>query len=525
MQQQQFLEPLEPENEIDSPIAVMPHGNETLLQSDTTRHDPVETEGALEEVHDWLEAIELRPPKYFDPLILWIVATPLWSVYTLLSSRAWSSFPLLNWIFFDILVSTLIPATITTRVSRIRREAREDHLADQADVRWIGPLVQALDAPHSRCRAAVNRILPRLLSRLKTSEAGLLDALQQTDLIYTLRLNRPRDMDLNVAIIKALERVGDEAALSAIEYVAETNVWLPSQRYVQRTARVSLVRMESRLAEKPHQNPVLGNTKQMTTLVASVVQRESVPEVAELKQRLKEEQDGRIAPGMRRPFLFAAWTTLLPGSLWLTVNSLIHHDWLVSAAFGVLFAAATQLPRYVLSQEQAIAAQRLAAFDNVQGVGPLAEALEWPDPAIRATAARSLTRLLPLLNAADGGLLTSRQRGCLHRVLRMGNAQKQEALLIAILKALEQVGDEEAVPYVKQLANGQAKTRIQQHVQDRARECLPFLEAGASQRQGSQILLRASSIDATQPDVLLRPAAGSSVTEPVQLLRAGKEGE
>ena len=181
---------------------------------------------------------------------------------------------------------------------------------------------------------------------------------------------------------------------------------------------------------------------------------------------------------------------------------------------------------YVLSQEQALAAQRLAAYDNVQGIGPLAEALEWPDPAIRATASRSLVRLLPLLNASDTGVLTSAQRGCLHRMLRMGNAQKHEALIRAILKALEQVGDEAAVPYVKQLASGYAKTRAQQRVQDCAKECLPFLEAGANQRLGSQTLLRASSATgAAQPDILLRPAAEATVSESTQLLRAGSEDE
>ena len=56
-------------------------------------------------------------------------------------------------------------------------------------------------------------------------------------------------------------------------------------------------------------------------------------------------------------------------------------------------------------------------------------------------------------------------------------------------------------------------------------ECLPFLENCANQRRGSEILLRASSLESSQPEILLRPAFGNSVTESDQLLRAGIQGE
>jgi HEAT repeat protein len=526
MQQQQFTpESLEVENEIAGTNVIHLQADETPLHAEDSQYVLAETEtkDASEEVHEWLDNIELRPRQIIDPLIPWIFIAPLWSyVYALSHGVQWSLFYPWNWIC-QILLSAIVPVTITTRVSKLRREAREDQLADMADASWIGPLIDALDAPNSRRRAAAHRILPRLLARLKPSDTALLDAQRQTDLIYTLRLNRPRDMDLNVAIIKALECIGDDAALSAIEYVAERRLWLPSQRFVQRAARISLVRMRPRLAKRACWNAAA--TAMVPTDELTAKPRKHVPEVDALKRRLKDEQVGKSAPGMRQPFLVAAWTMLLPGSLWLTVASLATKDWLPATAYGVVCALTLQLPRYVLSHEQKVAAQRLALFDNVEGVGPLAEALEWPDPAIKSMAARSLVRLLPLLNATDSGLLTTRQRGCLHRVLRMGNSRKQEALMVAILKALEQVGDESAVPYVKQLAFGAARTRIQQRVQEKAQECLPFLEVGATQRQGSQTLLRASSVDASQPDVLLRSASGAKVVEPTQLLRAGSDGE
>jgi hypothetical protein len=291
--------------------------------------------------------------------------------------------------------------------------------------------------------------------------------------------------------------------------------------------------MEVRLSENREQVSLASAVQAEQPANASVPQqstekRKSNPEIDALKLRLKEEQKGQTAPAMRSPFLLAAYAVLLPGSLLLMGQSLQYHNWLGLLGVigsGTVFGMTTQLHRLVLSFKQAEAAQKLAAYDNVQGISPLAEALEWPEPAIREMAAKSLIRLLPQLNASDAGLLTVTARGCLYRCLRMGNARKEEPLLCAILKALEQVGDEAALPYVKRLAEGHAVTRAQKRVQQKALECLPFLESGASQRRGSDILLRPSSSDSAQPDILLRPATASPVTESTQLLRAGIEQE
>ena len=108
---------------------------------------------------------------------------------------------------------------------------------------------------------------------------------------------------------------------------------------------------------------------------------------------------------------------------------------------------------------------------------------------------------------------------------RLARQVLTENLLLAILAALEQVGDEAAVPYVKRLADSRAITREQRRIQQKAEACLPYLESCANQRRGSQTLLRASSIDSTRPEILLRPASGNTDTEPEQLLRAGIQSE
>jgi hypothetical protein len=514
-----------------------------------------EEEETLREIQDWLDKIGQRQPPRLDPLVFWIFVIPFLPMLidTLQDSRYGS---MIHWDWSWLLISllaTVIPLKITACINRLRRETREDQQAELADVRWIGPLAEALYGPrrlfwlchgherwigpsaealygpNARQRAAASRVLLRLLPRLKTADAGLLDASQQMNLCLKLRENRSRDMELNLAILKALERIGNEEALSAIEYVAESKVWLTRQRFVQQTAKICACRMEERLAESRAQLSAVSPSftekiRKARARARHLEAHKSNPEIDALKLRLKEEQKGRTSPGMRFPFLVASWVTLLPGSLWKIGEGLLHRNWLSAIAYGTVFGLTTQLPRLVLSFRQAAAAQKLAAFDNVQGIGPLAEALEWPDPAIRAMAAQSLTRLLPQLNASDAGLLNVTARGCLYRILRMGNARREEKLLFAILTALEQVGDEDALPYVRRLADGHAMTQVQKRVQRKAAGCLPYLESCADRRRGSQTLLRASSMDATRPEILLRPASGNTVTEPEQLLRAGIQG-
>jgi hypothetical protein len=169
--------------------------------------------------------------------------------------------------------------------------------------------------------------------------------------------------------------------------------------------------------------------------------------------------------------------------------------------------------------------RRLARYDDVRAIGPLAESLEWPDESVKATARTALTRLLPQLRVSDAGLLNAKQRGCLYRCLKMPNAMRHSAFLFALLKCLEQVGDEAAVPYVTRLAKSVALTRVQKRVRQAAEECLPFLTLRAEQMRHSQILLRPAGVDGSTAAVLLRPAVGGTEADPQQLLRASHTDE
>jgi hypothetical protein len=171
---------------------------------------------------------------------------------------------------------------------------------------------------------------------------------------------------------------------------------------------------------------------------------------------------------------------------------------------------------------------RIANHNDVTSVGPLAEALTWKNPAIQRAATKALIRLLPHLRASDVNLLNKHQRKCLYAALNGTNVD----LTLALLRALEQIGDYRALPHVEALASGIGQTtRRDGRVQEAALACLPYLRMQAERARVSQILLRPSSMaelptdalvrSADPPDRdLVRPAEGGPDSQPELLLRS-----
>ncbi len=180
---------------------------------------------------------------------------------------------------------------------------------------------------------------------------------------------------------------------------------------------------------------------------------------------------------------------------------------------------------YLFSQWKSRVARNIAVLDIPQAIGPLIEVYATSQLLRNARFKGMLIQMLPRLQATDTILLTSQQRKCLYRCLsndeyfpyygRFWGAD----LKIAILKALEQIGDEKAVPHVEKLA----RTARNPQVRFAAQECLPYVQQRAEHARVEQTLLRAG----TQPDALdtlLRPVVSSAPTEPQQLLRASNTG-
>lgn len=95
-----------------------------------------------------------------------------------------------------------------------------------------------------------------------------------------------------------------------------------------------------------------------------------------------------------------------------------------------------------------------------------------------------------------------------------------DTLVMRILEALEQLGDERAVPYVQDIVE-MGRTPEMQFA---ARRILPILQERKRQDNAPHLLLRSSMAPSESPEILLRAAAyGVVETEPNTLLRASSE--
>ena len=121
------------------------------------------------------------------------------------------------------------------------------------------------------------------------------------------------------------------------------------------------------------------------------------------------------------------------------------------------------------SRKKTLAA--LVKVEDVRIVGALCDVLAFQNPDMKGMAQEALVNLLPRLQASDSNVLNAEQRGHLYAALK----GTHRALVLAILKALEQVGDAKAIPFVEALAakNDLGATNLE--VRRAAKECLPYL--------------------------------------------------
>ena len=224
-----------------------------------------------------------------------------------------------------------------------------------------------------------------------------------------------------------------------------------------------------------------------------------------------------------------------------------HYDELTALRFVICFA----LPALLLPLLMTVYARKLRkrtqkttgkidALEDLTLVGPLAEVLAIDDLAVRRMAKANLTRLLPRLRASDVTLLNAYQRKHLNRfvgahLFEIGHRdirelwskqarQRDTEFQLAILKAYEQVGDAESLPFVKSIAHpiAQQARIVPVEAVEAANRCLPFLIDLAEQDRASKQLLRPSSASDVLPDTLLRPAMHQTNTQEIaSLLRAG----
>ena len=160
--------------------------------------------------------------------------------------------------------------------------------------------------------------------------------------------------------------------------------------------------------------------------------------------------------------------------------------------------------------------QKLSEAWDPRAVGVLAVAVQ--DVTLRNQALPVLISLLPRVRASDAAFIDAEGMAALVALLKV----EDDPLLLALLQALEQIGDARAVPGVLALRDS---PRVHPAIRQAAAECLPSLENRVRLSRESATLLRPSSglNSADAAAVLLRPAS-DAVASPDNLLRpADKE--
>ncbi|HLV81425.1 MAG TPA: hypothetical protein VKT32_14155 [Chthonomonadaceae bacterium] len=187
--------------------------------------------------------------------------------------------------------------------------------------------------------------------------------------------------------------------------------------------------------------------------------------------------------------------------------------WLLGTTLGYVACCLLLGSLAQATRRERSAARLLRRVDDVRAIAPLLESLRFPP---REMTQKVLIRLLRRLSARDSALLGAQSRAHLHHALkqsarRLFGSCFHIGYIVAVLKALEQIGDATALPTVELLAF----SARQPDVRIAAQECLPFLRARAEQT--GQMLLRPAGADTAE--ILLRSTADLRDPLPAHLLR------
>jgi hypothetical protein len=173
-----------------------------------------------------------------------------------------------------------------------------------------------------------------------------------------------------------------------------------------------------------------------------------------------------------------------------------------------------QLLRLTASKEQKRLTGELVRHSDKRIIGPLLMAHSWPDMWEHRNAFRhALLTLLPTLRASDAALLSASHREQLNKLLRSRDVE----YVHAALKALEQVGDESAIPYLERLIKSRSRTATQKQVQEAVKQCMAAVMQRTESGAPGSTLLRPTEGNPTE--TLLRPISNQTGAEEQNLLR------
>jgi hypothetical protein len=414
------------------------------------------------------------------------------------------------WAFLEVLT---VYAAMTLGNSRIvAQRSRAALLLPELDRTQLTVLVALLEHRLPGVRHVARLRLTSILPTITQQDFDALSDEQRTLLFDQLT---PwlchREQDFARILLSVIARVGEEDGLAVVDAVSRYRACSPRIARVRARALSLLPVLERRIATLRSEP---GHRAAMHLELDEGEAGISSADASHERENTKH---------LRLPFLIAAYGIILPFCVACVGMALYYRYFLwapVAAAFAVAVAV---LPKYTLMPKHRRLAKDLEEIDDIREIGKVVDALALPDPSIIVSLRPTLIRLLSKIKASDTALLDLDQRTLLYGILKMEQARTHADLQVAILRALEQIGDAGALPAVQALASAKAQTARQRRVQEEAQNCLSALMENAGQADQSWRLLRPSQAPSEAAEMLVRPAASTS-TLPELLLRP-TEGE
>ncbi len=263
-------------------------------------------------------------------------------------------------------------------------------------------------------------------------------------------------------------------------------------------------------------DPVYERVAENESEMVSHLSEELEAEIARYRQWRWRARFGRV-------FRFA----VMLGLIWLFFNRNWSNIWWMMLVFG----GSKMTDERARKRRQAASA--LSRISDKRAVNVLALAYQSGDDSTRKVAAEGLQRLLPLMTASDARLVDDRGMAALISILNRRNINVP--LVVAVLKAMQQIGDARAIPAVEKLRTMPRPINAIAHyvdlwfragmgaelrkVTDAAEECLPFLRMRAEHERLRSTLLRPAERPDNDKDILLRPVTTAAPRNDELLVR------
>jgi HEAT repeat protein len=332
---------------------------------------------------------------------------------------------------------------------------------------------------------------------------------------YLEQLGAP-DVEARNRAVQALVEIGESAVVPLIQLIINP---CPGDHFSR--DNVPLVRNNAMEALRQIGKPAMGALRDAVSGNNSAIQELLLPLIIELGNydakatvhKLLQEELAEVHRERK-----SQWWLCLIGLICMALLEVYAAN--IPLAPFVVMVPMIMLVVAMSNLSRGIRKTSLAAFSKAERpewAGLCALCLTVADAEIRKMAEGVLIRMLPHLKENDKTQFGPLEMETLIKSL----SRKKPELTRSILKALEQIGDERALPHVEALAAELAfrKDNKSQELYEAAEACLPFLRQRAEQSRQANTLLRASLPSAAGEEVLLRPVQNTEMTPPEEMLR------